>query len=168
VIIDTVGMDNVNRLLERLGMEVTRLTRKMYAKGLDLDTVENLSTPRELTGLMELTYRGDGLSHHAFGKALEALKMYKTGVIKDAVSAGLAVADKSGWMGGVECDTGIVYLPKPYVVTVMAKNIPTWDQGSMDAKETLREIVSAVHGYYENVGSATRYGRRAAESTGKP
>jgi beta-lactamase class A len=161
VVIDLVGMDNVNRLLESLEMETTRLTRKMYAKGLDPDTVENLSTPRELTGLMELIQRGDGLSHHACGKALEALKLYKTGVIRDAVPAGLAVADKSGWMGGVECDTGIVYLPKPYVVTVMAKNIPAWDQGGMDAKETLREILSAVHGYYENVGSATRHGRRA-------
>jgi hypothetical protein len=38
----------------------------------------------------------------------------------------------------------------------------------MEAKETLKGIVSAVHGYYQNVGSATRYGRRAAESTGKP
>jgi beta-lactamase class A len=90
------------------------------------------------------------------------LKLYKTGVIRDVVPAGIPVADKSGWMGGVECDTGIVYLPKPYAVTVMAKNVPAWDQGGLEAKETLREIASAVYGYYENTGSATRYGRRAA------
>jgi hypothetical protein len=95
-------------------------------------------------------------------KALDALKLYKTGVIRDVLPTGIPVANKSGWMGGVECDTGIVYLPKPYAVTVMAKNVPAWDQGSLEAKETLREIASAVHGYYENTGSATRYGRRAA------
>jgi beta-lactamase class A len=162
VVIDLVGMDDVNRLLERLGLEVTRLTRKMYAKGLDPDKVENLSTPRELSRLMELIHRHEGLSPHVCERTLDVLKLYKTGVIRDAVMGDVAVADKSGWMGGVECDTGIVYLPKPYAVTVMAKNVPAWDQGSLEAKETLREIASAVHGYYENTGSATRYGRRAA------
>ncbi len=162
VVIDLVGMDNVNRLLESLGLEVTRLMRKMYAKGLDPDRVENLSTPRELTRLMELIHRQEDLSPYVCVKALDVLKLHKTGVIRDAVPGDVAVADKSGWMGGVECDTGIVYLPRPYAVTVMAKNVPAWEQGGLEAKETLREIASTVHGYYENTGAATRYGRRAA------
>ncbi|HUV33282.1 MAG TPA: serine hydrolase, partial [Candidatus Desulfaltia sp.] len=53
VVIDLVGVDNVNRLLQGLGFDLTRLVRKMQAKGLDPDRVENLSTPMELTGLME-------------------------------------------------------------------------------------------------------------------
>jgi len=162
VVIDLVGMDSVNGLLEHLGLVTTRLVRRMYAKGLDPDRVENLSTPRELARLMEMTHHREGLSPHVCEKALDALKLYKTGVIRDAVPGDVAVADKSGWMGGVECDTGVVYLPKPYAVAVMAKNIPAWDLGGLEAKETLREIASAVHGYYENKGSATRYGRRAA------
>ena len=161
VVIDLVGIDKVNLLLERLGLEITRLTRKMYAKGLDPDKVENLSTPRELARLMELIHHREGLSPYVCEKALDALKLYKTGIIRDAVPASIAVADKSGWMGGVECDTGVVYLPKPYVVAVMAKNVPSWDIGGLEAKETLREIASEVHEYYENAGTATRYGRRS-------
>jgi hypothetical protein len=64
-------------------------------------------------------------------------------------------------MGGVECDTGIVYLPKPYAMAIVAKNVPAWDHGGLEAKETLRDIVSAIHEYYENAGTATRHGRRA-------
>lgn len=161
MVIDLVGMDNVNGLLERLGLETTRLVRRMQAKGLDPDSVENLSTPRELARLMELIHRREGLSGYVCGKALDALKLYKTGVIRDAVPGDVAVADKSGWMGGVECDAGVVYLPKPYVVAVMAKNVPSWDLGGLEAKETLREIASEVHEYYENAGTATRYGRRS-------
>ena len=161
VVIDLVGMDNVNGLLERLGLETTRLVRRMQAKGFDPDSVENLSTPRELARLMELIHRREGLSGYVCEKALNALKLDKNGVISDAVPAGIAVADKSGWMGGVECDTGIVYLPTPYAVAVMAKNAPSWDHGGLEAKETLREIASAVHEYYENAGTATRYGRRS-------
>ena len=160
VVIDLVGMDNVNGLLEHLGLETTRLVRRMQAKGVDPDRVENLSTPRELARLMELIHRREGLSGYVCEKALDALKLYKTGVIRDAVPGDVAVADKSGWMGGVECDTGVVYLPKPYVVAVMAKNVPSWDHGGLEAKETLREIVAAVHEYYVNVGTATRHGRR--------
>jgi beta-lactamase class A len=162
VVIDLVGMDNVNGLLKRLGLVTTRLVRRMYAKGLDPDSVENLSTPRELARLMEMIQRREGLSGYVCEKSLDVLRLYKTGVIRDAVPGEVAVADKSGWMGGVECDTGVVYLPKPYVVAVMAKNVPSWDHGGLEAKETLREIASAVHEYYENVGTATRYGRRAA------
>jgi len=161
VVIDTVGMDNVNRLLEHLGLETTRLVRRMYAKGVDSDRVENLSTPRELARLMEMIQRREGISPHVCEKALDSLKLYKTGVIRDAVPGEVAVADKSGWMGGVECDTGVVYLPKPYVVAVMAKNVPSWDHGGLEAKDTLREIASEVHEYYENAGTATRYGRRS-------
>jgi len=160
VVIDLVGADNVNRLLQGLGFDLTRLVRKMQAKGLDPDRVENLSTPMELTGLMEAIHRGEGLSPGVCEKALAVLRLHKPGVIRDAVQDGVDVADKSGWMGGVECDTGIVYAPKPYAVTVMAKNIPAWDRGSLEAKEALRELVSAVHDYYLNVGTATRHGRR--------
>jgi beta-lactamase class A len=160
VVIDLVGMDNVNRLLQGLGFDATRLVRKMQAKGLDPDRVENLSTPRELTGLMEAIYRGEGLSPGVCERTLAVLGLYKPGVIRDAVQGGVVVADKSGWMGGVECDTGIVYAAKPYAVTVMAKNIPSWDQGSLEAKEALRETVSAVHDYYLNIGTATKHGRR--------
>jgi beta-lactamase class A len=160
VVIDLVGMDNVNLLLESLGLEVTRLTRKMYAKGLDPDRVENLSTPLELTGLVEAVHRCEGLSRVVCEKALAVLRLHKPGVIRDGVQEEVDVADKSGWMGGVECDTGIVYAAEPYAVTVMAKNIPAWDRGSLEAKEVLRELVSSVHDYYTNVGTATRHGRR--------
>ena len=160
VIIDLVGMDNVNRLLVSLGLEATRLVRKMQAKGVDPDRVENLSTPRELTTLLEMIHRGEGLSEHVCTKALDALRLYKPGIIRDAVEGDVEIADKSGWMGGVECNTGIVYLASPYVVTVMAKNVPAWDRGGLEAKETLREVVSAINGYYLNTGTATRFGRR--------
>lgn len=160
VVIDLVGVDNVNRLLQGLGLQVTRLVRKMMIKGLDPDKVENLSTPRELTGLMEAIHPGEGLGPGICEKSLAALRLHKPGVIRDGVQGDLDVADKSGWMGGVECDTGIVYAAKPYAVTVMAKSIPAWDRGALEAKEALRELVSAVHDYYVNVGTATRHGRR--------
>ena len=160
VVIDLVGMNSINGLLQGLGFRVTRLVRKMMVKGLDAETVENLSTPKELTKLMELIHGGEVLSPAVCRKTMAVLKLHKSGIIRDGVGDGVEVADKSGWMGGVECDTGVVFTPKPYAITVMAKNIPAWDRGSLRAKESMRELVSAVHEYYLNLGTATKYGRR--------
>src|ERR1017187_4665308 len=62
VLIDRVGMDNVNAMLDSLGLAHTRLHRKM----MDLDAAkqgrENISTPREMMMLLEAIYRGKMLN----------------------------------------------------------------------------------------------------------
>src|ERR1017187_8806148 len=62
VLIDRVGMDNVNAMLDSLGLAHTRLRRKM----MDLDAAkqgrENISTPREMMMLLEAIYRGKMLN----------------------------------------------------------------------------------------------------------
>lgn len=121
--IDIVGMVNVNNLLERLGLEKTKLVRKMQA-GLDPEKVENLTTPREFSKLMMMIKNHYGLDAEVCKKTLEVLKLYKDGIIFEALPEDLVVADKSGWMGGVHCNSGIVYAEKPYIVTVMASHIP--------------------------------------------
>src|SRR6267378_6350805 len=58
VLIDRVGMDNVNAMLDSLGLAHTRLRRKM----MDLEAAkqgrENISTPREMMTLLEDIYKG--------------------------------------------------------------------------------------------------------------
>jgi beta-lactamase class A len=159
IIIDKVGIDNVNHLLKLLGLEETRLLRKMQAKDVDPEVYENLSTPKELTSLMLKLMMSQGVCNNVTEASLEVLKLYKPGVIRDVIGEDVPLANKSGWMGGVECDTGIVYLPNPYIVTIMAKNIPAWDKGSLVAKEILREMISELHNYYMNTGASTQHGR---------
>ena len=160
VMIDLVGMSNVNTLLDSLGLKKTRLLRKMQDKDVDPDLVENLSTPKELSMLLERLMNRDGVSEYVSEKSLEILKLSKPGVIRDAVAGDYEVADKSGWMGGVECDSGVVYIQEPYIVTVMAKNISVSDKGSRKVKETLRRVVTTIHEYYLNTCTSTRFGRR--------
>jgi beta-lactamase class A len=160
VMIDLVGMSNVNTLLDSLGLKKTRLLRKMQDKDVDPDLVENLSTPKELSVLLERLMNRDGVSEYVSEKSLEILKLSKPGVIRDAVAGDYEIADKSGWMGGVECDSGVVYIQEPYIVTVMAKNISVSDKGSRKVKETLRRVVTTIHEYYLNTCTSTRFGRR--------
>jgi len=158
--IDVVGMENVNILMGQLGLVDTRLQRKMQAKDIDPDKVENLTTPREFSTLMMMIMNHEGLDPDVCEKTLNVLKLYKYGIIRDAMPSDLVIADKSGWMGAVQCDSGIVYAEKPYIVTVMTKSIPAWDRNGAETKDALRQVVSEIHEYYQNIATATRYGRR--------
>lgn len=158
--IDIVGMDNVNQLMERLGFQETKLLRKMQAQDIDPEIEENLTTPREFSRLLMMIMNHYGLDAAVCEKTLEVLKLYKDGIIRDSLPEDLVVADKSGWMGAVQCDGGIVYADKPYIVTVMAKFIPEWDRNGTETREIIRQMVAVLHDYYQNIASTTRYGRR--------
>ncbi len=158
--IDVVGMDNVNLVIDQLGLVDTRLQRKMQAKGIDPDKVENLTTPREFSTLLMMIMNHEGLDSGVCEKTLGALKLYKDGIIRDALPGDFEVADKSGWMGAVQCDSGIVYAEKPYIVTVMAKHIPAWDRNGAETRYMMKQAVAGIHDYYQNIATASRYGRR--------
>jgi beta-lactamase class A len=158
--IDVVGMDNVNLVIDQLGLVDTRLRRKMQAKGIDPDKVENLTTPREFSTLLMMIMNHEGLDSGVCEKTLGALKLYKDGIIRDALPGDFEVADKSGWMGAVQCDSGIVYAEKPYIVTVMAKHIPPWDRNGAETRDMMKQAVAGIHDYYQNIATASRYGRR--------
>ena len=160
-LIDLVGMEDVNGLLESLGLTVMRLKRKMQAYDVDPEIHENLGTPKEMAQILELLYREDGVSKYVCENTLRLLRNYKEGVIRNVATGDTPVANKDGWMGGVRCDNGIIYLPKgPYVISVMAKHIPSWDLHGLEAKDHLSQVVSVIHDYYREVNNATKYGRR--------
>ncbi len=58
ILIDRVGMDNVVRLTESLGLAHTQLRRKMMDLQAAAQGRENISTPREMMQLLEQLYRG--------------------------------------------------------------------------------------------------------------
>src|SRR5205085_11167465 len=58
VLIDRVGMENVNAFLNSLGLTHTRLRRKMMDLKAASEGRENVATPREMMTLLETLYRG--------------------------------------------------------------------------------------------------------------
>src|SRR5207245_4732992 len=58
VLIDRVGMENVNRMLASQGFSATRLRRKMMDLKAAEQGRENVASPRELAQLLENIWRG--------------------------------------------------------------------------------------------------------------
>jgi len=161
IMFDRVGNKDVNKLLVELDLPDTLLRRKMQSFRDIKSENENITTPEEMTQLLSILHKGESVSEFVSKNTLEKLKLGKEGVIKDSIPESVELADKSGWMGGVLCNTGIVYHPgNTYAVTIMFKHIPRSDEKSLETWGVAREILTLIHGYYEEVGSTSKYGIR--------
>ncbi len=157
IIIDHVGMQNVNDNLRRLGLTQTRLQRIMLDVDAQRASRENLSTPREMVTLLELLDAGKALDPKSTQAALEILKYTKNTALRRSLPAGVALASKPGGIGGVACESGIVYLAgKPYAIAVMT----TFDKDSDAADAAITEISRRVYSYFERLARSNSFGAR--------
>src|SRR3954470_20425414 len=91
VLIDRVGMENVNAMLDSLGLTHTRLRRKM----MDLKTAgegrENISTPAEMMTLLDDLYRGKVLNKQMTDDFFNLLSTHKSSFIPRDLPEGLKI-----------------------------------------------------------------------------
>ena len=120
VVIDRIGMENVNALLDSLGLTHTRLRRKMMDLKAASEGRENFATPREMALLLESLYRGKVLDKQRTDDFFNLLSVHKESYIPRNLPEDLKVANKPGELEGVRNDSGIVFTGKrPYVISVM-------------------------------------------------
>jgi beta-lactamase class A len=157
ILIERVGMDNVNRMLDSLGLHQTRLRRKM----IDLDAArkgnENISTPRELATLLEDIYRNKVLNPATTEQFFDLMCTKKESFIPRLLPDSLRIANKPGELDGVRDDAGIVFLKgRPYVISVMT----TYAHDERAAADAISRISLVAYRYFDSVAAASDYGRR--------
>src|ERR1700685_1513312 len=96
VLIDRVGMDNVNAMLDSLGLAHTRLRRKMMDLAAAKQGRENISTPREMMALLEAIYRGKLLNKELTSDFFKVLSTNKDSWIPRDLPPGVKIANKPG------------------------------------------------------------------------
>jgi beta-lactamase class A len=121
VLIDRVGMDNVNQLLDSLGLMHTRLRRKMMDIKAAAEGRENVASPREIMLLLEALYQGKVLNKQLTEDYFNLLSVPKAGYISRELPEDLRIASKPGELEGVRNDCGVVFTAaRPYVICVMS------------------------------------------------
>ncbi len=85
----------------------------------------DVSSPDDMSRLLEMIYRGEVLSNSSREGALDIIKRQQlNNVIPLLLPPGTEVAHKTGSYPTVRCDVGIVYSPSgPYTVAIMAKQL---------------------------------------------
>jgi beta-lactamase class A len=156
VLIRRVGMENVNAMLDSLGLHATRLRRQM----MDLKAAgagrENVSTPREMMTLLETIYRGKLLNKEMTADFIKMLSTHKESSLLQGLPDDVAAASKPGELEAVRNDSGIVLLKnRPYILCMMT----TYLRDEKDGATAIRKISALTYSYFDRVARASEYGR---------
>jgi beta-lactamase class A len=164
VLIDRVGMNNVNAMLDSLGLAHTRLRRKMMDVQAAKEGRENISTPREMMTLLETIFRGKLFNKESTAGFFTVLSTNKDSWIPRDLPAGLKVADKPGSLEAVRNDSGIVFVEgRPYVICVMTAFL----RDERDGEQAISKISLAAWRIFDRLSRASEYGRVVSPGNGR-
>ena len=157
VLIDRVGMQNVNATLRSLGLTKTMLRRKMMDIAAAGRGDENVSTPHEMARLLELIYKGKALNKEGADELIKQLKtLKKDSYLSYELPADVELADKPGSLDGVRTDSGIVFVKsRPFAISVMT----AYDRDENAAERAIGEVALGAYHYFDMRGKTSEYGR---------
>jgi beta-lactamase class A len=166
IIIDRVGMENVNALLDSLGLTHTRLRRKMMDVKAAAEGRENIATPREMVQLLENLYRGKVLNKQMTDDFFALLSVHKESYIPRELPEDLRIANKPGELEGVRNDSGIVFTGnRPFAISVMT----TYLRREKDGGDAIVRIATAAYQMFDRLSRSSQYGRVVSlHDTGNP
>jgi beta-lactamase class A len=160
ILIDRVGMANVNAEIARLGLTETKLRRHM----MDLEAAkqgnENVSTPREMMILLEKVHAGQALDAAHTAEYFRLLELPKSSEFHTALPDTAKIADKPGALEAVRCDSGIIEIPgHPFVMTVMT----TYSSNEAEGERAVEDIARLAYDYFDRLARSSPYGRVISE-----
>lgn len=146
VLIDLVGYDSINNLMEKFHFENTKLQRKM----MDFEAIKkgyrNTTTPMEMAIILENVCNNKMLREESSKLALDIMKRQ---LHKDCIPRYLpdntSIAHKTGELGGLNHDIGIVYLEETsYLIGVFTENA----KDNLENKRLIGSISKLVYEYF--------------------
>ena len=166
VIIDRIGIENVNALLDSLGLTHTRLRRKMMDVKAAAEGRENIATPREMVALLEALYRGKVLNKQMTDDFFTLLSVHKESYIPRELPEDLRIANKPGELEGVRNDSGIIFTGnRPFAISVMTAYL----RREKDGGDAIVRIATAAYQMFDRLSRSSPYGRVVSlHDTGNP
>jgi len=156
ILIDHVGMQNVNATLRSLGLTKTMLRRKMIDIAAARRGDENVSTPQEMARLLEMIYKEKVLNKEMTTDFIKQLSTLKQSYIPRLLPDNVQIANKPGELEAVRNDVGIVFASnRPFVISVMT----AYDRDEKAAERAISKVALEAYHYFEMRGKTSEYGR---------
>jgi len=156
ILIDRLGMDNINEGVMRLGLKETKLRRHM----IDLEAArkgnENVSTPREMLTLIEKVHSGQVIDAAHTKEYFRLLRLPKESEFHKALPEDVSIADKPGALEGVRCDTGLIDIPgHPFIMSITT----TYNASDDEGERAIQDVARLVYDYFNRLSRSSSYGR---------
>lgn len=146
ILIDMLGIDNVNATLRSYGVQKSTLRRKLFDREAHLAGIENTVTAREMGMLLEKMYAGELVSPKASAEMLDILKNQKlNGKMPFYLKPrGIVSAHKTGEDDGITHDVGVVFARKPFVLCMLSNctDVPEFERLIQHTARELAEMNS--------------------------
>ncbi|MBE6697974.1 MAG: serine hydrolase [Ruminococcaceae bacterium] len=111
------GFEAIEQGFAQMGLEKTRIRRKLFDRSAAAAGKQNTISPKELGLLLERLWRGEFICREVSDYAIEVLSeqqiMHKLG---GKLGENIKIAHKTGEDDGLSNDIGIVYADQPFVV----------------------------------------------------
>ncbi len=145
LLIDIIRYDNLNNLMERLGLKDTKLTRKMMDFQGIKEGRDNITSPVDMVNILEDLYKGKILKPDHSRLALNIMKRQThRDLIPRNLEEDLVIANKTGELSGLNHDIGIVFSKKTdYIIGVFTEK----GDSNLINKELIGNISKFVYNY---------------------
>ncbi|MFN2519564.1 MAG: serine hydrolase [Candidatus Limnocylindria bacterium] len=129
-LIERVGIEVVNRYLDRWGCPVTRLRRRMYDFEAARRGLENVMTPGETTTLLRALLEGVRIERVVADRVLALLdRNQDDSMLRRYLPDEVRIAHKTGSLAAVRNDVGIVRGPRTVIVAAFTRDLRDPSEG---------------------------------------
>lgn len=146
ILINHVGIDNVNATLRKMGLTQSVLGRPMRGRPALEGEQENLATPAEFVTLVNAILEGTAASAESCMGMMEMLQLQSNNRrIGRFVPEGTIWGSKTGSYTTVVNDAGFISTPDgPLVISVYTEDVPDFVSGEIIIAEIARELMSSI------------------------
>lgn len=148
VLIDILGLDNINNTIDKFLMNSTKLQRKMMDfKAID-EGKNNYTSLNDMLLLMEGLYGGNIEEKEICRRTLEMLKNQRdNSMLKRYIKDNVVLANKTGELDNLNNDVGIFYTKNiDYFIGVFAHNV----NSNLEGCKIIGSISKVIYEYFLN------------------
>ena len=149
MLIDLLGIPNIQENIKRLGLEGVELNRKLFEKRPEFRGMRNYVSAAGIGKLLEMLYKGEVVSPEASKEMIDMMLAQQcTNKIPLLLPGEGRAAHKTGEDDGTTHDTGIIFAKKPFIVCFVNWQLEEGSEGRMNVQigQITRELWDAMGG----------------------
>lgn len=127
MLIDKLGIYNINKTINEIGLKNTILNRKMFDEEKSLLGLENYTSARDMAYLLEKMYNKELIDEKSSEEMISILKNQrlngKIPFFLQSIRPKIQIAHKTGEDTNITHDVGIVFAKEPFIVCFCGNNV---------------------------------------------